>query len=297
MELEQIKIFISVVENASFTKAAEALYISHSTTSRTVAALEESLGVRLLTRDSRSVKTTGAGRLFYDEGRALLAQAEALEAAVRQAADAVSGSLTVASVDLFSETLSALYKDYCRRFPEVAFGVYNRGLSEIFEQVEKRKADVGVTFSYALPEKTEGFVVCPVSREYFCLICAPDDPLAAKGSVKPEELNERSYVSVGAQRSGFTKNLEDLLLKGRPRSTVQSVPTLESLFLRVESGGGVSLVPHPIARAFGPTCACLNVDGLDTGFDLVAFWRVDNDSPALTGFAEVLGATSIHGMS
>lgn len=294
MELEQLKIFISVVENASFTKAAEALYISHSTTSRTVAALEESLGVRLLTRDSRSVRTTGAGRLLYDRGRTLLAQAEALEAEVRAAADAVSGSLTVASVDLFSERLSRLYKAYCRRFPEVAFGVYNRGLSEIFEQVEKRTADVGVTFSYALPEKAEGLIVRPVSRERFCLICPPDDPLAAKSRIKPEELNERNYVSVGAQRSGFTKNLEDALLKGRPQSTVQSVPTLESLFLRVESGGGVSLVPHPIARAFGRSCACLDVDGLDTGFELVAFWRADNDSPALTGFAEVLGAVSGH---
>ncbi len=289
MELEQIRIFISVVENASFTKAAETLYISHSTTSRTVAALEESLGVRLLTRDSRSVKMNEAGRLLYDEGRSLLAQADALVTAVREAADAVSGSLTVASVDLFSEALSALYKDYCRRFPEVAFGIYNRGLSEIFEQVEKRKADVGVTFSYALPEKTDGFVVRPVARERFCLVCAADDLLAAKGSVKPGELNERSYISVGAQRSGFTRKLEDALLQDRPRSTVLSVPTLESLFLRVESGGGVSLVPRPIARAFGQSCACLDVDGLDTSFDIVFFWREDNVGPALNGFTEALG--------
>lgn len=290
MELEQIKIFISVVENASFTKAAEALYISHSTTSRTVAALEESLGVRLLTRDSRSVKMTAAGRLLYDEGRSLLAQADALMTAVREAADAVSGSLTVASVDLFSEELSALYKNYCRRFPEVAFGVYNRGLSEIFEQVEKRKADVGVTFSYALPEKTDGFVVRPVARERFCLVCAADDLLAARGSVNPGELDERSYISVGAQRSGFTKKLEDALLRDHPHSTVLSVPTLESLFLRVGSGGGVSLVPRPIARAFGQSCACLDVDGLDTSFDIVVFWREDNAGPALCGFAEALGA-------
>ena len=115
MELEQLRIYLAVVENASFTKAAEALYISHSTTSRTVSALEESLGVRLLTRCSRSVSTTEAGRLLYNEGRGLLAQADALEAAVRAAADTVGGSLTVASVDLFSPRLAALYQDYGRR--------------------------------------------------------------------------------------------------------------------------------------------------------------------------------------
>lgn len=288
MELEQLKIYLSVVENASFTKAAEALYISHSTTSRTVAALEESLGVRLLTRDSRSVRTTEAGRLLYDEGRELVAKADALEAAVREAADTVHGSLTIASVDLFSEELSALYREYCRRLPDVAFGVYNKGLSDIVEQVERQHADVGVTFSYALPEKPEGLRVRPVARERFCLICAQDDPLAKRESVRPEELDAASYVSVGKQRSGFTKKLEDALLRDRPRSTVHSVPTLESLFLRVGSGGGISLVPRPIARAYGQNCACVDIAGLDTGFDVVALWREDNLSPALLNFQKLL---------
>ena len=288
MELEQLRIYLAVVENASFTKAAEALYISHSTTSRTVSALEESLGVRLLTRDSRSVKPTEAGRLLFERGRALVDEALALETAVREAADAVRGSLTVASVDLFSEALSALYREYCRRCADVAFGVYNKGLSEIPEQVEKRQADVGVTFSYALPEKREGLCVRTVARERFCLICAADDPLAQKTSVRPEELDAGSYVSVGKQRSGFTKKLEDALLGDRARGTAHSVPTLESLFLRVSSGGAVSLVPRPIARSFGQSCACVDIDGLDTSFDIVALWREDNASPALLSFAKLL---------
>lgn len=291
MELEQLRIYLAVVEHASFTKAAAALYISHSTTSRTVSALEESLGVRLLTRDSRSVRTTEAGRILYEQGRALLEQAQAIEAAVREAADAVHGSLTVASVDLFSETLSALYREYCRRYADVAFGVYNKGLSEILEQVEKRQADVGVTFSYALPEKTDGLCVRPVAREHFCLICAADDPLSQKSVVRPEEIDAARYVSVGKQRSGYTKKLEDELLGDRLHSMLHSAPTLESLFLRVSSGGGVSLVPQPIARAYGQSCSCLDVEGMDTAFDIVAVWRQDNVSPALLRFAALLEET------
>ena len=288
MELEQLRIYLAVVENASFTKAAEELYISHSTTSRTVSALEESLGVRLLTRDSRSVKTTEAGQLLFERGTALVEEARSLEEAVRAAADAVHGSLTVASVDLFSEALSALYREYCRRCADVSFGVYNRGLSEIPEQVEKQQADVGVTFSYALPEKRDGLCVRPVARERFCLICASDDPLAKRDSVRPEELDTGSYVSVGKQRSGFTKKLEDALLGDRARSTVHSVPTLESLFLHISSGGAISLVPRPIARACGQNCACVDIDGIDTSFDVVAFWREDNTSPALLSFAKLI---------
>ncbi len=85
MDLDQLRIFLAVVENGSFTKAAEALYIRHSTTRRRVSALEESLGVVLLRRDSHSVRLTEAGELLCREGRELLERAEAVRKAVQNA--------------------------------------------------------------------------------------------------------------------------------------------------------------------------------------------------------------------
>lgn len=61
MELEQLKIFAAVARSGSFTKAARQLYISHSTTSRAVSALEEELGVKLVERDNRVLGLTHAG--------------------------------------------------------------------------------------------------------------------------------------------------------------------------------------------------------------------------------------------
>ncbi|MEG1191260.1 MAG: LysR family transcriptional regulator, partial [Oscillospiraceae bacterium] len=85
MNFDQIKIFISVVEQGSFTRAAEKLYISHSTTSRCVSALEDELDVRLLLRDNRSVQPTLAGEILCREGRLLLQMAEELTASVQSA--------------------------------------------------------------------------------------------------------------------------------------------------------------------------------------------------------------------
>lgn len=79
MTLEQLKVFISVVENGGFTSAARALYKSHSTASRQVTALEESLGVKLLERTSRTVSPTAAGQALYTRGKRLLEEAAALE--------------------------------------------------------------------------------------------------------------------------------------------------------------------------------------------------------------------------
>ena len=81
MELEQLRIFLAVAECESFSAAAKKLYISHSTTSRTVAALEEELGVELLRRGNRVLGLTPAGETLRTEAEDLLRHAE--EAAAR----------------------------------------------------------------------------------------------------------------------------------------------------------------------------------------------------------------------
>ena len=63
MELEQLRIFCTVAACRSFTRAAGQLFVSHSTTSRAVSALERELGVPLLVRDRHTVALTPAGRI------------------------------------------------------------------------------------------------------------------------------------------------------------------------------------------------------------------------------------------
>ena len=73
MEPEQLRIFLAVAEHGSFTAAAKALFVSHSTTSRAVAALEQELGLPLFLRQGRSVALTQAGETLKPEAERLLA--------------------------------------------------------------------------------------------------------------------------------------------------------------------------------------------------------------------------------
>lgn len=78
MELEQLRIFISVAETGSFTKGAKRLYISHSTTSRAIAALEEELGVRLFERNNRISALTPAGKILLEEAGKIVTSLDTL---------------------------------------------------------------------------------------------------------------------------------------------------------------------------------------------------------------------------
>ena len=87
MELEKLRIFLAVAECRSFSLGAKRLYISHSSTSRAVAALEEELGVKLLRRENRILGLTPAGERLCLEARLLLEQAEYAAARVKAAGE------------------------------------------------------------------------------------------------------------------------------------------------------------------------------------------------------------------
>lgn len=84
MELEDLRIFVRAAESGSFSRAAAELYVSHSTVSRAVAALESELDTQLFLRDGRGCVLTPAGEELLRGGRALLDGEAALKKRVTE---------------------------------------------------------------------------------------------------------------------------------------------------------------------------------------------------------------------
>lgn len=101
LDMRQLHLFLRIVDLGSLAAAGRDLALSPATVTERLAALETALGVRLLARSTRSLSLTPEGRVLAEGARALLGQAETLEAALRDGADQVAGLVTVtAPVDL-----------------------------------------------------------------------------------------------------------------------------------------------------------------------------------------------------
>src|SRR5688572_12101007 len=94
-DVHQLRVFLAVAENLSFTRAAEALLLTQSAVSHQVAALERSLATSLFERRGRSVALTPAGRVLVDRSRRVFAALGEAEAAVRAAATPGLGRLRI----------------------------------------------------------------------------------------------------------------------------------------------------------------------------------------------------------
>lgn len=106
-KLSVMHAFRRIVERGSFARAAEDLGVSPALLSREVKLLEESLGTTLLTRTTRSMSLTDAGRLYYDEASGILDAVAGVETRIRDGAGAVRGHLKVNASSSFGQTVIA----------------------------------------------------------------------------------------------------------------------------------------------------------------------------------------------
>src|SRR5512137_381587 len=119
VDLNRVRVFLRVVEAGSFTAAAAALGVRKSSVSRSVAALEAELGIRLLQRTTRRIHLTDAGRAYHDRARDALAGLEEARQEVSALGAAPRGVVRVtAPVDL-AGAIAEVTDRFVRAFPDV----------------------------------------------------------------------------------------------------------------------------------------------------------------------------------
>lgn len=118
LKLEDLQLFLAVVESPSIAEAAEHLDTTSSTVSRRLKKIEDCLGVRLLDRTTRSQQITSAGELFYQQCQTTLGQLESVTGQIRDERDSPEGHIRVyAPAELFCFFVNALTEQFTRRYP------------------------------------------------------------------------------------------------------------------------------------------------------------------------------------
>ena len=119
MELRQLRYFIAVAEHLSYSKAAQELHISVSPLSRQIYQLEDEFGVRLFVRDRRRVELTDAGKLFLEDAKALVRQAERVSDHLRQAKNGAAGVVRLGVALHLGDGVGRVAADHAKRYPAV----------------------------------------------------------------------------------------------------------------------------------------------------------------------------------
>src|SRR5580698_8494145 len=136
---EAMEIFTRVVEANSFSKVSELLDLPRAKVSRTIQALEEHVGVRLLNRSTRQVSVTEDGALFYERCVRILAEVVDAESSLSSKRDNPTGMIRVdTSGTLARVLLLPALGDFYQKYPgiEVRLGLADRNIDLIQDGVD-----------------------------------------------------------------------------------------------------------------------------------------------------------------
>ncbi len=290
LSIRQLEVFVTLVDQGSFTQAARHMGLSQSTVSGHIADLEKRLGVRLVGRERSGVTPTGAGEILLRPARdALRAERNARMAAAEltgllRGTLALGGS-TIPAVYLIPPLLATFHEQH----EGITVNLLTGDSTEVVEMVRAGDVDVAVT---GVKPRARGLRVERVGGDELVLIAAPGSPLALERVVEMADVLQQPMVLREEGSGTRHAMLESLGMKHNERelNAICHVGSTEAVKAAVRAGLGISFVSNLAVEdeVRAEALTVVPVKGMSTRRD---FWMVARDeddiSPAGSAFWEV----------
>lgn len=293
MELKQLRYFVTVAEELSFSRAAEVLHMTQPPLSAQIKHLEEEIGVPLFERSTRSVQLTPAGQLFLEETRRLFIQLDQSVRAAWRVGNGEVGRLALGFVpSAASETLPPLLKAFRGSFPDVDVSLHEMNPPQLVQALHDGRIDAAFFYlpSGDVPPFGDADLESrPVSQEPLVAVFPEGHPLTARRRVDLEALAEEPFILISAHRGS---GLRDIILEQCRKANftpdvVQEATLIQTIGGLVASGVGVALVPASLRRLQRTGVTYRSIQGETPMVEMGVIWLRENTNMILHSFLAV----------
>ena len=287
MELRHLRYFLAVAEELHFGRAAAKLHISQPPLSQQIRRLEKELQAPLFQRTKRHVELTNAGRVFLEEARALVAQAEQAASSAQRASRGEIGQLVVGCA-LWADFLNGgrIIELFAHRHPDVEVELRDLTATEQISALESGRIHVGIL----RPPVPSKYLVseCLIS-ENLVVAFSRGHPFKHRDRVPWTALVDQPYVLFSRRRAPA---FEALIASACHQAGVTlkvkyEVEHPQTVLAVVEAGLGVSLVPASLQTSKRPGIAYRPLSPPGPQLETVIAWRRGSDLPLVQTFVGV----------
>ena len=246
MTFEDLRVFVTVAGERSFSKAAKKLRRTQPAVSQAIRRLEKTAGERLIDRSSRDGTLTDAGDLLLDYAHRLLRLAEEASGAVSELRDVKKGRVIVGSNEGTVHTVLPLIEAFQREHPGVFVEVRRLAARQLPQEVLLRTVDFGIiTFKPA----ERGLDSVLLGTDELVLLVPPGHALASSKEITMEEMGRQSIIAHNDPSPARERVLRLYQQRHAPLNILMSLPSLDGIKRAVEMGLGVALLPRRCAQA------------------------------------------------
>jgi len=240
VKLDDMELFVLVVQQGSFTKAADFCAIPKSTVSRRIRDLEQSLGTRLLERTTRSLHLTDVGESFYHKAKQILQEVEITEKQIAQKQGDYSGKLTVYAPDSILELCIDHVNQFCHDYPAISLELLS--IPQPQSLVADKRFDLLLSIG-AQPDSS--FIARPLATLRYDYFASPDYLSKCGPSITPTDLHQLETLGLTSGSQDLVSwHFEQLQYPLTHRCVVDSPYVLRALAI---AGQGVCCLPTVLA--------------------------------------------------
>jgi DNA-binding transcriptional LysR family regulator len=292
MDYRQLRYFIAVAEELSFSRAARRLNISQPPLSIQIKAIEAEVGTTLFARNRRKVELTPAGEVLLENARRAVRQLERTTEAVRRAGRGEAGTIRLAftsSVPM-REAFARMLRAVRGLYPEVQIELQHMGTGSQFAALADDQIDFGILRPpIALQQKRE-IKLTPLWRDRSRLFFPSNTPLAGSSEpIEMSELVEQAFVGVDAVvNCGMHEHLMTLCgAAGFTPRIGQEARELNTVLGLVSAGLGIAVLPECYTCMAMPGVSSRPIAGVDAESWLMIAMRDRAMTPLLQRFVDV----------
>lgn len=277
LSIDFLEEFVYLAESLSFKRTADHFFVSRSVISRHVAALEETLGTRLLERGGHTVGLTNAGDVFYREAKTILRD---WEVALDRVRSVEAGAASVVRVGYLRNAARPIIVRAVRRLaetnPEIKLSLQCMEYNELRRAIDEHAVDVALAVNVD-PAQSRHYRSTPIYQDSFYVVCAFDHPLAQRsGTLSPEDLRGHKLLLPDSYVYAGLSDIIDDLVDEQALLVAQSFyRDIDMLYLKVQTEGYVAFSSGMNNAMFGQRLAVLPVEGVNTDFSVSAFYHDD----------------------
>jgi DNA-binding transcriptional LysR family regulator len=289
IELRQFRQFIAVAEELSFRRAADRLHMAQPPLTVTIRQIEEELGTLLIERTNRIARLTPAGRVFLEECKRTVIQAERAIVAARRAGAGLNGALRVTFVaSAAREILPPILLAFREQYPEVELMLTEAMTAQQVAKIQTDDADVG----FVIPplRDADGLSVEVLAKNQMVAALPENHPLAQLQSISLSDLASEDWI-LFPERQGpglHERVLTACAQAGFVPRVGQQASQMDTIASLVAGGMGVGLVTRIIATANRPGVVFRDLTGIGTPVEYELAIAHGRSTPLVDAFMAVI---------
>ena len=245
--LKQIRAFLYVAEEGSFTRAADRLFLSQSSLTALIKQLEDTVNLPLLERTTRRVTLSDAGLQFQPVARRLLLELDAALSDLSAVSGLERGTIGIAAApSIVTLILPQLIADFSARYTGIRFYLRDDTSAAVQQAVLRREVDIGVASKWADDPDLE---FTPLLIDQFGVICPQGHPLMKrKTKLKWTDLEDWRCVGLSTHTGIRTILREQTELPASVAAPFYEVSSTTGLEALVSAGLGIAVLPALAAQ-------------------------------------------------